>query len=172
MAIFEANDKKKNQLVKTGESSTTIIGQGIFIEGQTFKGIGTVRVDGVYLGEMFVDGHIVVGQTGEIRGNITANTMVVAGTVTGNIVCREELHVTETAVIEGDIQTNSVIVDQGAGMNGTISTRRKTLIEPINLDDAVKNMQGRRSIEMHEDRNQIAPRKGIDSTDEKIGFFK
>ena len=170
------NDKKKNQIVKANETTTTVIGQGIFIEGQTFKGTGTVRIDGVYMGEMFVDGHIVVSQTGEIRGNITTNTMILAGTVTGNITCREELHITDTAVTEGEIHTNSIIVDQGAGISGTINTRRKTLVEPISLDDAVKNLNsGKKSIEMLDDLStaSLSPtsRKHLSSIDDKICFF-
>lgn len=172
--MFDVGDRKKNQLAKANETTTTIIGQGIFIEGQTFRGIGTVRIDGVYLGEMFVDGHVIIGQSGEIRGNITANTMTIAGTVTGNIICKEELHITETAMVEGDLQTNIILVDQGAGINGSLSTGRKTLAEPINLDDALKNINsGRKVIDMSEDDKDFAypSRKTVNPVEDKIGFF-
>ena len=133
-------ERKKNQLTKTNESQTTIISQGIFIDGHTFKGIGTVRIDGVYLGEMFVDGHIIIGQTGEVKGNVTTNSMLVAGTIIGNIICKDEVHVTETAMIEGDIQTAAIVIDHGAGMSGNLQTRKKPINDPISLDEAVKNI--------------------------------
>lgn len=173
--MFDRKDKKI-QIAKPNESQTTIISQGIFIDGHSFKGIGTVRIDGVYIGEMFVDGHIVVGQTGEIKGNVTANSMLVAGTVIGNIICKDEVHFTETSVIEGDIQTTSIVIDHGAGINGKLTTRKKPINEPIILDDAVKSISAsprRTGGEQPEERRRTGQeQQPAQAQGERINFMR
>ena len=137
--ITDSNSKQKVLSTKSQETETTVISQGIFIEGNTFKGHGTVRIDGVFVGEMSVEGHIIVGKTGKIDGNIKADTMLVAGKVTGNIDCKSEVHFAETAQTLGDIKTGTIVIDQGAEINGAIFTNKKVIGEPINLEKTIKH---------------------------------
>ncbi|MCL1999008.1 MAG: polymer-forming cytoskeletal protein [Turicibacter sp.] len=100
------------------EAPGTVIGKGITIEAAVLTGRESVRIDGVFLGNVDLDGSLILGETGSIEGTIRAKYIVVAGLVRGNIECEGVLHISPTARVNGDIKTNSIIVDEGGQLNG------------------------------------------------------
>jgi cytoskeletal protein CcmA (bactofilin family) len=53
-----------------------------------------------------------------VDGNVIARTAEIAGTIKGNIEISELLILKPSAVINGDILTNKLIVEPGATFNG------------------------------------------------------
>ena len=102
---------KKN----TGENySGTVIGQGIRIEAKLLSGNGTVRIDGEYHGEVYIDGVLIVEKSGIVNGNINVKIAYIYGTVAGNVKCSDLLHITSTGKITGDIECEAILMDEGA----------------------------------------------------------
>ena len=67
------------------ERVTSVLGPGINWRG-SLRGAGGVRIEGTFEGDMQIRGMIVVGETGRVTCmNMRANTIVVEGTVRGNI---------------------------------------------------------------------------------------
>ena len=95
----------------------TVIGKGITLEAALLTGQESVRIDGVFLGDVNLDGSLILGETGSIEGAVRAKYIIAAGQVRGNIES-DTLHVSTTARIDGDIKTNSIIVDEGGQLNG------------------------------------------------------
>ena len=63
---------------------SAFIDQGSEFEGKlSFK--DTVRIDGCFRGEIASQNTLVVGETGEIMATVRSCTVIVSGTVTGNI---------------------------------------------------------------------------------------
>lgn len=83
---------------------------------------GCTRIDGVIDGTVAVDNDLYIGETAVIRATIYAQNAVVSGTVTGNIVCRERLELTNSAVITGDIKYGRIVIAEGATFNGKCSS--------------------------------------------------
>ena len=64
---------------------SAFIDQGSEFEGKlTFK--DTVRIDGRFQGEISSENTLIVGESGVIEATIRSNTVVVSGTVAGDIV--------------------------------------------------------------------------------------
>ena len=116
MPIFS----KKSETAQL-DAPNTVIGKGIVIEAASMTGAESVRIDGVFNGNVDIDGSLVLGDSGVINGETRANYFVVAGEVTGNIACETVLHFASTARVFGDVETQSLIVDEGSQISGRYS---------------------------------------------------
>ena len=106
----------KSQEIETTQfnrivSGTTITGDIISKEG--------IRLDGKLIGNLSTEGKLVVGATGEIRGEITCHNSDVEGTIEGKITVKELLSLKSTSKIQGDIITNKLAVEPGSKFTGT-----------------------------------------------------
>ena len=98
---------------------TAFIDQGSEFEGKlSFK--DTVRIDGRFAGEISSENTLIVGESGEIEANITSKTVAVSGVVLGNVKASSKVVVHKTGRIEGDIETGSLVLEEGAIINGGI----------------------------------------------------
>ena len=104
-------------LKKTEVKITTIIGKECVLEGD-FQAGGSVRLDGTVEGNVKVEGHLLVGATGKIHGNIEALSAVIGGEVTGNVTAPEKVELTSTARVIGDLRTNAIVIDEKAIFQG------------------------------------------------------
>ena len=96
----------------------TIIGQGITLEAVTLTGAESVRIDGVYNGNIDIEGTLVLGETGTVNGRVQAGGIVVAGQLNGDVLCGSVLHLTPGALVNGDVTAVSMVVDEGGRLNG------------------------------------------------------
>ena len=75
-----------------GSEVTTILGKGSSFDGKlTFE--GTVRIDGVYKGEIDTRGTLVVDKTAEVNAEIRAGNVVIEGQVHGQITAAESIDI-------------------------------------------------------------------------------
>ncbi|MTI48594.1 MAG: polymer-forming cytoskeletal protein [Firmicutes bacterium] len=102
---------------KVSNKMDTLIGQNTKLEGK-IEAKGTVRLDGELVGDLVIEGSIIIGNKGVVKGNIICNNIVISGTVEGNIDCKEQLHLTNAGHINGDIKVKSFIVDENAVFEG------------------------------------------------------
>ena len=96
----------------------TVLGEGMSLEAIRMTGAESVRIDGNYKGNLELDGSLVLGDSGSITGNVEASYFLVAGEVTGSIKCHTQLHFASTAKVSGDIEAQSLIVDEGSQISG------------------------------------------------------
>ena len=106
----------------SGSSSgglSAFIDQGSEFEGKlSFK--DTVRIDGRFRGEITSENTLIVGETGEIEASIRSKTVAVSGSVTGDIIAATKVVLHKTARVSGNIQTGSLVVEDGAEIDGSI----------------------------------------------------
>ncbi len=100
------------------ERPATVIGKDAIIEMGNLKSKSSVQINGVLQGDATVDASLVVGQGGKLSGNAKASFILVAGLIEGNVTATEQLHLTKTGVINGDVECDSIIIDDGAVLNG------------------------------------------------------
>lgn len=94
------------------------IAAGTKIEGN-FQSTENVRLDGAIAGDFSCEKKLVVGKEGRVEGNIKARDAVILGTITGDVIISGLLHLERSAVVQGNITTAGLIVDEGAVYNGT-----------------------------------------------------
>ena len=101
------------------DSLNSTIGEGSSFEGKFYIS-GSLRIDGKFEGEIKTDDELVVGESGKVKTNIEARSVVVAGTVVGNIVAREDVKLLETAKVLGDVIAPAISIQRGVIMQGSI----------------------------------------------------
>tara|TARA_B100001989_G_scaffold246462_1_gene217400 strand:- start:7 stop:411 length:405 start_codon:yes stop_codon:yes gene_type:complete len=97
------------------ESSTKIIGD-IFSEAD-------FRIDGIVEGNVTTSGKIVVGKSGKINGKINCSNADISGSISGKIEVNEVLSLMSESLIQGDIVTGKLSVEEGAQVEASISMK-------------------------------------------------
>ncbi len=113
------NDMAKNNgntPVGGGLNSINSLAKGTEIVG-SIKTESDIRIDGVLNGDIDCNGKLIVGPSGVLEGKINCVNAVIEGNVKGVLHIKEQLHVMETANINGEIFTDKLIVQPGAIFN-------------------------------------------------------
>jgi cytoskeletal protein CcmA (bactofilin family) len=101
---------------------TAFIDQGSEFEGKlSFR--DTVRIDGTFRGEIASENTLIVGESGVIDAMIRSNTIAISGTVTGDVHATSKVVLHKTARVEGNIETPSIVIEEGAVVNGQIKMK-------------------------------------------------
>lgn len=95
------------------------IGEGSVFEGKFYIS-GSLRIDGKFEGDIKTDEELVVGVTGKVKTDIVAKSVVIAGTVIGNITAYDEVKLLETAKVLGDINAPSISIQRGVVAQGNV----------------------------------------------------
>ncbi|MEM1043407.1 MAG: polymer-forming cytoskeletal protein [Bacteroidota bacterium] len=95
-----------------------IIGPGTVIEGG-LKANSDVRVSGKVIGNINVDGKTVVTPEGTVEGEVRSAHADIAGRVEGEVFISERLVLKSSAVVDGNIHTVKLVIEDGATFSGT-----------------------------------------------------
>ncbi len=118
---------------------SAFIDQGSEFEGKlSFK--DTVRIDGRFRGEISSDNTLIVGESGEIEANIQSRAVVVSGVVSGDINASQKVVLHKTACVQGDIETVSLVIEEGAVLNGHV--KMKGVETPPSCVQRLKSLNG------------------------------
>ena len=112
--MFNKQEQKDTQELS---KSTNMIGKGTVIQGN-IETFGDLRVDGKLIGDLKTKSKAVFGQSSVVEGNVVAQNAEIEGHVTGTVEVTDVLILKATAVIDGDIVTDKLIVESGALFNG------------------------------------------------------
>ncbi|MDR3405859.1 MAG: polymer-forming cytoskeletal protein [Chthoniobacter sp.] len=111
----------------TNRSSTIL--NDVEITGTiTFQ--GELSFDGqLHEGEIIGE-HLVVGPTARIEGNIQVATLILHGSVIGNVLVTDRCKLTGTANLVGGLTTNRLAMDDGATLIGNAEITPDTKARP------------------------------------------
>jgi len=112
--MFSKEEKKSSEDLS---QTSNIIGKETVLEG-SIESAGNIRVEGKVYGNAKAKAKFVMGPEAYVDGNVVARSGEVAGNIQGNIEISELLILKPTAVINGDILTNQLVVEPGATFNG------------------------------------------------------
>lgn len=137
MSIFS---RKKENPVFTPERLqarvSSVLGPGISWNGD-LHGTGGIRIEGTMQGDIVIKGLVVIGETGKvICPDLQAETVVVAGTMQGNITC-QKLEIRSTGRVWGDVVAVSLSSEDGAFLRGQMRMEESVeieLVEAANLE--------------------------------------
>lgn len=137
MAIFgKEQSATRNETRNPGgaEAALSIIAGGMRIVGDV-ESSGVVKVDGQVDGSVTGARQILLGRGGSIHGNVMAEEIVIGGEVHGSVVASERLELQGSAIVNGDIQTKSIVVLEGARINGILRMSDSTGFIPISRSE-------------------------------------
>jgi cytoskeletal protein CcmA (bactofilin family) len=129
------NSRKNETVIDPNSISINIISKGTEITGDV-SSQGDMRVEGQIDGSLTSKARVVIGDSGEVKGNITANNAVISGKVIGNVLVNELLFLKATAKIYGDIVVGKIVVENGAEFNGTCKMTSDLADQVIKQDGA------------------------------------
>jgi len=110
--------KKETEL--SSQEVRTIVGPGCLFEGNLTLPEGLIRIDGEVIGNIKGSGGLIIGESGSVKGDLSAENVVVYGRVHGNIKARS-LEIRASGRVDGDIQVQELVVEKGAIYNGKCS---------------------------------------------------
>lgn len=133
MALLGKNTEKAERAAGP-EASLSIIAAGMRITGDV-ETTGTLKIDGRIDGSVTGARQLLLGRGGAIHGNVHAGEVVIGGVVDGAVTADERLELQGTAVVNGDIDTRSILVLEGARINGSVRMNEIHLAGDISRGD-------------------------------------
>lgn len=96
---------------------TAFLDKGSCFEGKLHFD-GQVRLNGEFKGDIRAEGTLIVGEGATIEAQITVDTLVVSGSITGDIVARTRVELHPPARVVGNITTPVLVVEEGSTFEG------------------------------------------------------
>lgn len=84
---------------------------------------GSLRIDGKLEGSVRRADTVVLGVGAAMSGDVHAREVVIGGTITGNVHATERVELQATAIVTGDILTQTILVQEGGVVNGRVLMR-------------------------------------------------
>lgn len=119
--MFGRKDKKAKQrshALEKGEIKA-FLGPGSHFEGKlAFDEI--VRLDGAFRGEITSRDMLIVGETADLQAQVFVGSLIISGKLRGSIKALTRVEMRAPAQIDGDVETPSLIVEEGVIWNGQL----------------------------------------------------
>ncbi len=109
---------------KTGEFAH--IGKSVIIKGE-LSGSEDLYVDGHVEGSIELrNNSLIVGPNGNIKATVQAKGVVIQGKVDGAISASDRVELRKTAVVNGDVSSQRIAIEEGASFQGKIDIQRES----------------------------------------------
>ena len=134
--MFNKDSKKELEQISNASNH---LGKGTVITGN-IESYGNIRIEGQITGDLVTKSKVVLGSSAKVIGKVLAQNAEVSGEIKGTIEISDVLVLKSTAIINGDIITNKLVVENGAQFNG--SCKMGAIIKEITLGE---NKEGQKS---------------------------
>lgn len=99
--------------------ASTVIGQGITIEGEV-TGDDDVVVHGIIRGKLSCQDTVVIEATATVEANVSGSSVVVAGSVTGDVSAADRVDLQPGGRLIGDVKAARLTIADGASFKGSV----------------------------------------------------
>ena len=115
---------QKSEQKTTSTAKVSTLSQGIKFKGD-ISGNGDIDIYGNFEGTITLENNNVnIENSAKIKADISAKTIRINGSVTGNINAIEKIIVTNNGSVIGDINAAKVEIQDGANFDGNISMKK------------------------------------------------
>ena len=111
------SDKKKRRIYDANAGPGTLISEGCKIKGE-ITGRGNFMINGEIDGQCDIEGTVTLAMGGFWRGTIKADSIIVTGTVEGEIHAAGGVEIGDTARISGSVFGESIAGNRTVGAQG------------------------------------------------------
>lgn len=101
------------------DPGATRVSPGTRVVGR-IEGTMEVVIDGELEGEVRLEGALLIGGSGAVRGEVAARVVRVAGRVTGDVRGLERIELLAGGSVEGNLTAPRVVVAEGAFLSGRV----------------------------------------------------
>ncbi len=121
---------------------TTILGKGSEFEGKlNFE--GTLRIEGVFSGEIHSESVLVVGEGAKVSAEVDVGTIVINGEVRGNVRAKTGVEIRHPGRLLGNVEAPSLTIEKGVIFEGScrmenFETRTDSFLASPEKDKKVK----------------------------------
>jgi cytoskeletal protein CcmA (bactofilin family) len=106
------------------KSDVAHIGKSVVVKGE-LSGSEDLYLDGEVEGSIELRGNsLTIGPNGRVRANIHAREVVVHGKVDGNVRGTDRVELKKSALLNGDIATQRIVIEDGAFFKGAIDIQK------------------------------------------------
>jgi cytoskeletal protein CcmA (bactofilin family) len=83
------------------------------------------RVDGKLTGVVESEGDLIIGETGEVEGELRVGQIFISGTVRGTVRALRKIQVAPSGKVYADLEAPLLAIDSGATFEGHCATSRE-----------------------------------------------
>jgi cytoskeletal protein CcmA (bactofilin family) len=110
--------------METPKMDVAHIGKSVVVKGE-LSGSEDLYLDGEVEGSIELRSHsLTVGPNGRVRANINAKDVVIHGKVDGNVRGSDRVELKKSAVLNGDVITQRIVIEDGAFFKGSIDIQK------------------------------------------------
>ncbi len=95
---------------------------------------GPTTIEGEVEGEIIAQANVTIGQQAVIKGKISASSILVQGKVMADVQAEKKLEVQPPGSVVGDVNTQSLVIADGATLEGHISMKKEGRVLPLRQD--------------------------------------
>jgi cytoskeletal protein CcmA (bactofilin family) len=106
----------KNPVYEIGMIATVFGKDTEFYGDLTFE--KSLQINGYFEGEIASGDFLVIGEKATVKANIKANTVIIKGTVHGNIEAKDRIEIQSDGKLFGNIRTSKLIIADGVVFEG------------------------------------------------------
>lgn len=109
--MFSRNEKRP-------PGTDTLIGQATTLEG-TVDCETDLRIEGTIRGSIRCSRNVTIGETGVVYANVEVGSVIIAGSLTGDVTASGSLVIESTGQLNGNATCTAFIIKDGGQFNGT-----------------------------------------------------
>ena len=117
--------KKEENQIRAYMGEDTVFNGSLSFEG-------TVRIDGKFEGQVNTDDTLIIGETGHLRAEIFAGTVICLGRVEGTIIASKKVEIHSNSRVVGNIKSPALCIELGGILDGSCDmTGKENKIIPL-----------------------------------------
>ncbi len=125
MALLRENSKGNSKAdMRRVDGGLSIIASGTVITGDV-KSDGTVKVEGEVLGNVHAGQQVLLARGSRVKGDVQSREAVIGGIVEGAIHATERVEIQATAIVQGNVTTQRLVIAEGGRVNGGLEMIKK-----------------------------------------------
>jgi cytoskeletal protein CcmA (bactofilin family) len=91
----------------------------------------TFRIDGKLTGAVISQGDLIVGESGEVDGDIRVRTVFISGTLSGIINASGRVEITSKGKVRADVFTPTLCIEEGSFFEGRCAMEAEARPRPV-----------------------------------------
>jgi len=96
----------------------TILGKGTYFNGElVFK--ESIKINGTFIGNINSNGLLIVGEGAHVKADVSAESIVVLGTIDGDVYADEKVEMMPSGRVYGNIKAKKIKISDGVIFNGS-----------------------------------------------------
>jgi len=123
-------------LEKVQKTGTTAIFDGISVTGN-IKGSHNLFLNGQFEGTIDLTALLLVGKTGNLKGKVKAEYVIIEGEVEGKVVAHEKVELRDGGRYKGEILAPAVMISDNSFFDGIVKMSKKRA-EPPPISTKIK----------------------------------